>query len=262
MSEFARLEEKLAKLRQKARAPGEPRRLRGADGEARLAALVTEIDETILPRRLSFATAAGEIHLAVANRRLQALLSPAPAAIAAEFVDQPLADGDDPKLPQLGTALKTALGGSESARISAARLKVLFGSDVGVPAVQLARLWSVGEVDEMRPEDVLDRFLAALPSGDIAWLRIAGEEVVAQGGPAGAVEDLGAQAAVFLDGYFSRFETAFREPAQAFGTLIASNDPASAGLFFVEIGDLSAIFAAPADQLLEIAGAWQRLVAE
>lgn len=261
MSDFARLEEKLTKLRQKVRAPGEARKLRGADAGARLAALVTEIDETILPRRLSFTTAAGDVHLAVANRRLQALLSPAPAAIAVDLVDHPLADSEDPKLPQLGAALTSVLDGPEAPQISAVRLKVLFGSDIGVPASQLARVWSVGDAGEMRPEDILDRFLAALPPDDIAWLRIAGEEVVAQGGPADAVEDLGAQAAVFLDGYFSRFDTAFREPAQACATLVASDD-ASAGIFYVEIGDLSAIFAAPLAQLLEIAGAWQRLVAE
>ena len=51
MNEFARLEGVLAKLRQKERGAGEPRRLRGTDQDSRLGALVTEIDETILPRR-------------------------------------------------------------------------------------------------------------------------------------------------------------------------------------------------------------------
>ena len=79
MSDFARLQDKLAKLRQRERVAGEGRRLRGATPEALVAAVVAEIDETILPRRLTFQVEGGvDVHLAVANRRLQALMSPVP----------------------------------------------------------------------------------------------------------------------------------------------------------------------------------------
>jgi hypothetical protein len=79
MSDFARLEEKLAKLRQRERTVGEGRKLRGVGPDALLAAIVTEIDETILPRRLSFETPAGSSIWPWRTGVLQALLDPARA---------------------------------------------------------------------------------------------------------------------------------------------------------------------------------------
>ena len=78
-SDFARLKAKLAKLAQRERTAGEARRLKGGDAGELIAALVTEIDETILPRRLTLTLDGAVLHLAVANRRLQAMLAPAPA---------------------------------------------------------------------------------------------------------------------------------------------------------------------------------------
>ena len=77
-SDFARLKAKLAKLAQRERTAGEARRLKGGNAGELIAALVTEIDETILPRRLTLTSEGRALHLAVANRRLQAMLSPAP----------------------------------------------------------------------------------------------------------------------------------------------------------------------------------------
>ncbi len=262
MSEFARLEEKLAKLRQKERAPGEGRKLRGAGADALLAAIVTEIDETILPRRLSFATPEGDVHLAVANRRLQALLAPAPGSVPEALVGHALPDAEDPALAELGTALKAVLGETDAVGVTAARMTETFASDIGVPAEQLPRVWNVAESVAASPEDVLAGFLASLDTGTVAWLKIEGEEVTGQGGADDAVAALGEQAAVFLDGYFSKFDVGFREAALACGTLISPGGDAGPAVFFVEIGTLSAIVHAPASQVLGIATNWQRMVAD
>ena len=259
MSEFARLEEKLAKLRARERAPDEKRRLRGTGADALLAALVTEIDETILPRQLSFTTPGGTVSLAVANRRLQALLAPAPSSVPADLVGHALPDAEDPKLAELGAALKTALSDAENVTISAVRLKETFASDIGVPAVQLPRVWAVDAPTATDPGEILERFLAGLDTENTAWLRIEGEEVTGQGGPEDHVAKLGETAAVFLDGYFSKFDTAFRAASLACGTLVSSGKDA---IFFVEIGSLSAFIVAESGQLLGIANSWQQLVAE
>ncbi len=259
MSEFARLEEKLAKLRARERAPDEKRRLKGSGADVLLAAVVTEIDETILPRQISFATEVGVVNLAVANRRLQALLAPAPASIPDDLVGHALPDAEDPKLAELGTALKAVLAEAETVTISAIRLKETFASDIGVPAVQLPRVWAVDAPSASDPVETLERFLASLDLESTAWLRIEGEEVTGQGGRDDRVAKLGETAAVFLDGYFAKFETAFRTPSLACGTLIASGAEA---IFFVEIGSLSAFIVAETDQLLGIATSWQQLVAE
>ena len=262
MSEFARLEEKLAKLRQRERAAGEGRTLRGSGADALLAAIVTEIDETILPRRLSFTLPSGAVHLAVANRRLQALLGPAPDGIPDTLVGQKLPDVEEPAVSELGDALKSLLEGAGSVGVAATRLTENFGSDIGVPAEQLPRVWSVAESTVKSPAEILEAFLNGLDTTSAAWLRIEGEEVKGQGGPDTVVSGLGEHAAVFLDGYFSKFETAFRDPAFACGTLISPADSGERGLFFVEIEALSAIISAPPAELLGIATNWQRLVAE
>ncbi|MEM9427098.1 MAG: hypothetical protein AAGA06_10395 [Pseudomonadota bacterium] len=261
MSEFARLEEKLAKLRQRERAAGEGRKLRGIGADALLAAIVTEIDETILPRRLVFETPAGAVHLAVANRRLQALLPPAPEAFPAALAGHALPDVEDPAVAALGDALKSVLEQVEGLPVSATRLTEAFGSDIGVPAEQLPRVWTVAESMALRPDETLTQFLSGLDDA-VAWLRIDGEEIAAHGGPEAAVEALTAQAAVFLDGYFSKFDVAFRQPSYSCGTLISPGDGGATALLFVEIAALSAIISAPSASILSIATTWQRMVAE
>ncbi len=262
MTDFARLEEKLAKLRQRERAPGEGRKIRGAGADALLAGIVTEIDETILPRRLSFETAGGTVHLAVANRRLQALLAPAPNGMPDGLAGEALPDVEEPKVAELGQALKSLLANTDAVGVSATRLTDAFGSDIGVPAEQLPRVWTVAAAKAATPAETLETFLSGLDTGNAAWLRIEGEEVVASGGSEDAVGALTEQAAVFLDGYFSKFDVAFRDPALACCTLIAPPGGSDIALFFVEIDTLSAIVHAPAAGILAIATAWQRLVAE
>jgi hypothetical protein len=263
MSDFARLEEKLAKLRQRERAPGEGRRLQGADGRARLAALVTEIDETILPRRLSFALGEGAaLHLAVANRRLQAVLAPAPQGIPSGLVDHQLSDAAAPEVAELRTVLEEVLGAAGTIPISSARPKKTFASDVGIPAPQLARAWGASEAQaDVVQDDVLTAFLDGIGDKATAWLRIEGEEVTGQGGASQAAEALSDLAAVFLDSYFSKFDAAFPEPSDACATLIAPGKNGSGALLFVEIGRLSAVVLAPPDRIVGMAARWQGLVA-
>ncbi len=257
MNDFARLQDKLSKLRQKERGPGDARRLSGNNPEARLAALVTEIDETILPRRLQLESTSGAMVLAVANRRLQALLSPAPSNVPKALVDHALPDIEDPVLAELGAVLKSFFDDPKPVRISATRLAKPFGSDIGVPAGQLPRVWNVTEQQSLSPAETLKAFLDRISGKGVAWLRIEGEEVTDQGGTAKAVDALGQQAAVFLDGYFSKFDVAFGEPTDTCGTLIAGADPSQNALFFVEIGELSAIISAPEAALLQIAADWR-----
>ena len=266
MSDFARLEDKLAKLRQRERIAGEGRRLRGGTAEAFLAAVVTEIDETILPRKLSFAVEHGAtVHLSVANRRLQALAAPAPkldGIDAGTLVGQPLADAEDPALGEVKTVLLAAFANAAPVTIQSARPEGGgFPSDVGVPSNILARAWGLAEVagEELSPEDILSRFVSGLGDDAIAWLRIEGEDVTDQGGDASVLEQLGDHAAVFLDGYFGKFEGLYREESFALATLVAPVGPGGHGALFVEIGELSAFIAINGERAPEAAALWQKL---
>lgn len=266
MSDFARLEDKLAKLRQRERISGEGRKLRGSTPEALLSALVTEIDETILPRRLSFIVEGGAtVHLAVANRRLQALVSPGPDVNGADvgtLADKPLADPDDPGVGGLRDVLLKVFDGEPVVAIRSARpAGGGFPSDVGIPANILARAWGIdGTSDEApSPDAVLTRFLSELGDDAIAWLRIEGEDVTAQGGKASAVEALGDQAAVFLDGYFGKFETIFPEAGDACAIYVGPVAGTGPAALFVEIGELSAFIAANAERAPELVSRWQKM---
>ena len=265
MSEFARLEDKLAKLRQRERAPGERRKIRGADPEAILAAMVTEIDEIILPRRLNFKIDANNsLSFAVGNRRLQALLSPPPAGIDAALADQELPDADDPRIAALAVGIRAALDGVESVEISTARPKKLFASDIGVPAVQLERVWGVStsETKPVDPSEILKGFLKGVGEDANAWLRIEGEAVAEQGGDDAQAAELAEKTAIFLDGYFSKFETVFPEPSLSCGTVISPGTDHERALFFIEIGDVSAVISAKPGRVLALASRWQKLVAD
>ena len=265
MSDFARLEEKLTKLRQRARAPGEVRKLRGSGSQALLAALVTEIDETILPRRLTLSIGGTAIHLAVANRRLQALLSPAPDIEgAADLADMALPDAEAPGVAALGEVLSRAFDGDPQVEITAMRPADLFDSDVGVPANLLGRAWRVApqEMLPAEPGDILTKFLKENGKEAIAWLRIEGESVTEQGGAETRVAALGEQAAIFLDGYFAKFEELYNGDSKACVTVIAPGRGKGTAVFFVEFGEVSAFIAADPARVGNLARRWQALVAD
>ena len=268
MSDFDRLKETLAKLSERERIAGERRRLAGNSPEALLASLVIEIDETILPRRLSFAVEGGAtLHLAVANRRLQAMVPPAPDIAGqdtGELVDRPIPDAEDDAISALKDVVLSIFAEAKPVTIQSARMPGAgYASDVGVPANILARTWGIGDVptEEMSPDDVMSRFLSDLGDDAVAWLRIEGEDITDQGGEAADIEALGEQAAVFLDGYFSKFETLYPDVGGAFGTLIGPVGETGNAAFFAEIGELSAFVATKSDRAVAVAGKWQRLAA-
>ena len=267
MSDFTRLEDKLAKLRQRERIAGEGRRLRGATPEALLAAVVTEIDETILPRVLSFTAEGGEtVNLAVANRRLQALVSPVPGlkGVSADtHADQPLADAEDAAVAGIKDVLLAVFANATTVAIHSERpTGPGHASDIGVPSNILARVWGAADtpVEELSASDVLTKFLSALGEDALAWLRIEGEDVTDQGGDPALAGALGEQAAVFLDGYFGKFDDLYPDESGPCATLIGPMSGAGATALFVEVGEVSAFIAAKTQTAPDIARNWQKMI--
>ena len=268
MSDFARLENVLVKLRQREKAPGEDRKLSGADAEALMASLVAEVDETILPRRLIFAADTGvEIHLAVANRRLQALLEPAPDMPGAEeLAGVAISDGKSPVLVALGDLFRTVFEATKTVAIRSQRQHPgQFDADVGAPAGGLSKAWDVKSAEPrvVEPAEVLSAFLDQVTDADAeAWLRIEGENVTDQAGSEDRVAALGEQAAVFLDSYFGKYEALFKDEPTATATLVSPDAAGATAALFVEIGGVSAFVAAKSDRAAALASNWQAMVAE
>ena len=270
MSDFARLQEALAKLGTRVRGPGEGRHLKGEDANVLLAAFVEEIDETILPRRLIFSTKGGtEFQIAVANRRVQALLSPAPKVKGtnlSQFADQPLSDVEEPVVAALRGALLVEFEKAGTVSVRSQRLTgVNFGSDVGVPAGVLAKAWEIveREVVNLDPPELLGSYLEWLGNRAIAWLRIEGEEVTDQKGKVARVEALSEQAALFLDSYFSKFDDLFSNAAGPFVTVLASEaEDSKEAILFIEIAELSAFVVVKDTAIAEAVTHWQSLIVD
>lgn len=271
MSDFSRLQEVLAKLSQRERASGERRRLKGDSPEALLAALVKEIDETILPRRLVFGTETGlKFHLAVANRRVQALLSPVSQIEKLDLSDlaeAPFVDAEEEGVERLKNALLLGFKDAGAVSIQSKRLAgVDFGSDVGVPSVMLARVWQIAERQEVEidPPKLLGNFLKKLGRNAIAWLRIEGEEVTDQSGDAARLEALSEQAAMFLDSYFRKFDDLYPGGvAGPFATVVISDaEKADEAILFVEIANLSAFIVVRQEAIVEVVTQWQAGIVE
>ena len=256
VTDFQRLNEMIAKLRSKQRSPGEGRTLAGASAEARLAALVTEIDETILPRRLIFQWDEGSgIQLAVANRRLQGVLSPCVEDLV-PFAGQPFSDPEAPLIGNVKDALLSILDKAPQARIKSVHLgKDDLGSDAGIAADALSRLWSLADGSgEVGVGDALPNFLKSLSANSTAWLSVEGEEVADQGGDASEIARLGDTAAYLLDAYLNRKEAVFG--SDELPKAYAVSGPKT-GLFFGDTGEQTVFVLTKPNDLVPVVSAWR-----
>jgi len=263
VSDFARLKDKLTKLRQRERVAGEGRRLKGTSPETFLSSLVMEVSETVLPRRLSFAVEGGKtLHIVAAQRKLQAVASPLPEGTSAgNLADQPLSDEQAPEVGALRALILEAFQGAETIAIQSARPSAEFSSDVGIPANILARSWELEAVaaGSLDADAMIAQFIEGMGDEAEAWLRIEGEDVTDQRGAANTLDALGEHAAVFLDGYFGKFEALFPGEGGACATGVGPMGDSGLAAFFVEAGEVSVFVAVKAGSLPEIAKRWQKL---
>lgn len=256
-----RLKAVLEKLRQKEIATADGRILRGGNADALLAAIVTEVDETILPRRLTFTSDTGvALHLAVANRRLQALLAPGPKGTEG-LEAKALKDAEDDNVGKLRDALKTALAGAATLGVRSARQGgETFPSDIGVPSNILARAWNVEGADavEADPSQLMENFLFGLGDRVTGWIKIEGEDVTAEQGDRAFLDELSEQAALFLDGYFAKRDALLSASSRGRAVGLGPLGPDGTAVLFVDFDDTSAFIALPAQDLAGVAADWQR----
>lgn len=264
MSDFGRLQDKLAKLSKRDVGRTGPRELAGRSAEALLAAMVVEVDETILPRILTFTTDTDvTLHMAVANRRLQALVAPAPSAVgdAAGLAGQALGAGDDDTLARLRGGLLDALDGATTMGIATRRPAdgEGFPAESGVPVAVLARSWDLSLDAEppsgVDPVEGMTRFLAAAKEQAAAWLRIDGEDVSDQGGEPERLERM-AGLAEFLDTFLSRRE-AMLLPADAPSCFAIGPMEGTDTLLVADHGPTMAVLLVEAGTAEPVLDAWQ-----
>ena len=189
MKDVRRLKDKIGKL---AAAPSPSPKGRvvapGPDGTP-LAAILREVDETVLPRRLTFRRGAAALTVAAGNRRLVSVdTAEGPGAgEAADILGVDLTRPDVAMLGQLREALTASLPGDAPILVTIAPAtdsKADFAA--GTTAFALASAWGVDisspEEAEAEPPGALDTFLGTAPSLARAWLRITSGEIAGEGG--------------------------------------------------------------------------------
>lgn len=256
MSDFARLKEKLGKLRQAEPRAGGDRVLPGHDAAGRLRAALTEIDETILPRRIVFVGKTGQASVGVANRQLSLILEGAVAAAEEPHV----IDGrDDPVLAEFRDGLLRLFEGDGPWTVRTARLdRRHIGQmrpDAGVSASTLATIWSISLSDDSAVQDsgaVARRFIDRVRSRCDAWLLIEGEEIADSGGSETGIGWLSERAGGFLDGYYAKRDLFDTDGPLAF----AFSGGTGASLIYFESGDQAGFATLPPGEVSAALGDW------
>lgn len=183
MSDKDRLRGILGKLATPGEFTGDgARRLRcGAVAET-LAAILCEIDETILARKLVFRTDHGQVlECDVYNRRLLRLVPPAPgglaAALAADF-GPALTGADTDDMARVLEVFRHILNGAKAITVEThAPSQPVEATDLGPSAILLAQAWGVARDSARSDRDRAEKFASALNKAASAWIWI-GEDGV------------------------------------------------------------------------------------
>jgi hypothetical protein len=196
MSEAARLRQSLGKLA----APGEVvgqgrRRLRGGTADALIAALLCEVDETILARALTFETDDGrDLTVEAYNRRLIRLVPPAPAGTTADLAKlfgETLTSATDDTSSRTYEFLLRFFKAAKTVTVkSAAPAAKIDATQLGPLATHLAEAWNLSATGPGVPGHAIERFVKLLDEVATAWLWRGEDGVRSSSGDTAAIADL------------------------------------------------------------------------
>ncbi len=198
MKDTRRLKDKIDKLGAQSSGPNvKGRNIITEDGIMGLAAVLREIDETILPRKLVFETADGTISIVASNRRMisvDAVTGDSFASLSG-IVGLSLTRPDVADLGRLRDSLTDALGQALEIWVksqSLGREPPNFAD--GTTAAALGSAWgidfSAGSSDAPSPVDPIASFLGAMSGVTTAWLHIEAGAPKDTSGPANLVAKL------------------------------------------------------------------------
>lgn len=198
--DFERLTRKLKRLADTAGSIGAERR-QVAEAPHLLAGLLTEVDETVLPRRLEFTTERGEaLAFDAYGRRLLALRGSWPNAV--NWTDRPLGRLSGDEMAALRPVLEDRLSGASRLFVKTSPLPERRDPAASGPAAEvLAEAWDLTldpGIGACRTP--LDALLSGLDDPARAWLRVEDRTATAWGGPRDGVARLTRMAAETLPG--------------------------------------------------------------
>ncbi|MEM9786659.1 MAG: hypothetical protein AAF801_09175 [Pseudomonadota bacterium] len=255
MSDMTALTEKLSALAAEDEVFVGGARIIAQDGGAvALAAILREIDATVLERTLVFGIGDVSASLIVAGRRLKGLLSVSDSADAA--IGQSLSR-EEPDVLQAAGALMTALC-DKASRVTVRSAPIQpfgKGGDAGISATGLAELWSVDL--NARPLPPIARFLSANAESLGGYLLITGGDVTESAGETEALKLIWDEQVLAL-----RKNQKAIVKKQSGAQMMCFDGAMGAGtaVAVAIAGDDACICAFASDQLAALTASWQSII--
>ncbi|PWE31392.1 hypothetical protein DDZ14_12825 [Maritimibacter sp. 55A14] len=234
------------------------RDLAGEGPQELLAAILREIDDTLLGRELDFHNDRGEmLGLDVSGRRLLRVRAVAPETLQetfSEHLDQPISELRDPAAVALRELLQVFLDGVRTVTVEPRKLsRRPRESQLGCSADALATAWDASLIGEdpapALPDGPVGTFLASAGDLALAWIALSGEEIAGRGGDGNHAERLAALA-----------EGGFALPGKPRGDgciLLSGNDETGASLLYGAAGEARVALIFPSENLARITALWQ-----
>jgi hypothetical protein len=262
MSDGDRLNRTLAKLGAASAAPGAEGRELAPGGEAGgdlLAAVLTEVDETILARRLNFHTDTGTRFACEAyGRRLLSLVQPLPDEVTgAALSGRPLDGLEEEEIALLRRVFEELLDGATRLTVIADPLpEARDPALLGMAAARLAETWGLELGGGLPPDPAaaLDRILDACASAAVAWMRLDENATAAEGGSEAGLAKLSTFASAGLDAFRARERTEGTEPRCV---VLGRQDAGGALLVVAEAAGQTVLMLLQPAELKHMTAAWR-----
>ncbi|MEJ6402971.1 hypothetical protein [Yoonia sp. 2307UL14-13] len=220
---------------------------------APLAAILREVDDTVLERTLVFGMGEADVHIVVAGRRLRGIVDVAGDAPGIEAVVGEVLSREEPETVQAVGSLLASMGeaaGRITVRSTPTR-PIGSSGDAGISASGLADLWIVDM--DATPAPAIDRFLTANAEAMLGVLTVTGGKV---GNGTGDAAPLQAIWAGQVNDFRARHDK-FRQGDD--GPVIICLDNAIDGKIGVALalqGDDACLFSYAPDDLPAILSSW------
>lgn len=254
MTEDRRLRDKLAKLAAEAETVEDGRRRLSPGAAGLLAAMLAEIDETVLGRRITFETDGGRrLSVEVANRRLLRMSEAPDENAGPEGLLGPLGPDTDGILPAVVAAMRRLGEGQDSLLVATVPLDAASKPDVlGRSVAALARATGIDLYSDTAPAEASGGFSASVSGLAVAVRRFAPSPSAPTGAQAGRLE------ALDEDGLRQILGQIGPKGARAGRFILLSGDAVSDALFVgCETEDATVAALVPATRSGEVIALWR-----
>lgn len=261
-SETRRLAAKLAKLASATEVVSPKGRPLRADSPSSLvAALLTEIDETILARTLEFTSASGAVlSVDVFSRRLLRVNAPVPRGAPKGFEGQVLTDADPRKIGGLLRVFKAFADKDHVAYVKSRPVsKPVEASDYGLAAMILGGLWEM-PLQGGTPTTAKARMQAFYDGCEgkaEGWILLKDAAPVVAAGDDGALDRLGAYAEAALEPLVAAKAVARTPAANPAFVLLGTDGPDGLSVMLATEEDHAVLAVIPAAKLDEMSALWR-----